>query len=170
MNINRLFTFRNFRMTPANILAVRAAQGVTDGSTFKLDPLIIYGPSSSGKSHLLHAIANRAEEKNPNAGVLMIRANALFLASYEAEASGDKSLLKEIYECADYFLIDDLNKIPETDNINEALSLLKYIVKNGGRVVITSKYMPGEIPGINKEFKRFLCSGLCVDIKRIDEQ
>jgi len=157
-------------MTPENIFAARAAQSLTDGSSFNLNPLFIYGPSNSGKSHLLHAIANRAEEKDPDAGVLMIRANALFLASYEAEASGDKSLFREIYECADYFLIDDLNMIPETDSANGALTLLKDIVDGGGHVVITSRYISRDIPGINNEFRKYLSSGLCVDVKRINKK
>src|SRR5690606_13037692 len=56
--INPTLTFDNFIIDPSNRFAVAAAEAVANANGKAYNPLFIYGGTSSGKTHLLHAIGN----------------------------------------------------------------------------------------------------------------
>ena len=65
-------TFDSFVPGPSNRLAFAAAQSVAETPGRAYNPLMIYGNSGLGKTHLLHAIGNYVRENYPGRRVLYV--------------------------------------------------------------------------------------------------
>ena len=70
--LNKEHTFKSFIEGSNNQFAKNAAQAVaenTGGQSF--NPLIIYGGTGLGKTHLIHAIGNKVLETKPNQNIVI---------------------------------------------------------------------------------------------------
>ena len=63
------FTFANFIEGKSNSQARAAAQYVAESPGGAYNPLLIYGPTGLGKTHLMHSIGNEIQRRNPQARV-----------------------------------------------------------------------------------------------------
>lgn len=68
--LNPNYTFKNFVVGPSNREAYQAALMASQNPGKFYNPLLIYGDSGLGKTHLLHAVGNAAKEKFPKLRVL----------------------------------------------------------------------------------------------------
>src|SRR5262249_7097091 len=57
-NLNPRFTFNSFVVGPFNELAHAAAQAVIRKPGIAYNPLLVYGPTGLGKTHLIQAVGN----------------------------------------------------------------------------------------------------------------
>ena len=64
------YTFDKFIVGPSNNFVAAAAERISDSTDVTFNPLVIYGGVGLGKTHLMHAIAWRIREKNPNRKVV----------------------------------------------------------------------------------------------------
>ena len=64
-SLNDSYTFDNFIMGSCNRFAHAASMAVADNPRIIYNPLVIYGPSGVGKTHLMLAVKNRIQEKFP---------------------------------------------------------------------------------------------------------
>ena len=64
------FTFENFVVGKSNQLAHAAARAVADAPAESYNPLLIYGDSGLGKTHLIYAIAHSIRQHNPGAKIV----------------------------------------------------------------------------------------------------
>ena len=56
--LNTSYNFDNFVEGNSNIIALSASKGVSVSPDGQFNPLLIYGSTGLGKSHLMHAIGN----------------------------------------------------------------------------------------------------------------
>jgi chromosomal replication initiator protein len=70
--LNKAFTFDNFVEGKSNQLARAASVQVSENSGKAYNPLLIYGSSGLGKTHLMHAIGNAVLHKNPSANIVYL--------------------------------------------------------------------------------------------------
>jgi chromosomal replication initiator protein len=68
------YTFERFIALDAAHDAVAACLAVAERPGVACNPLFLTGPTASGKTHLLHAIAHRLRKQHPGANVLRITA------------------------------------------------------------------------------------------------
>ncbi|MFZ2311458.1 MAG: DnaA/Hda family protein, partial [Methylobacter sp.] len=68
--LNKAFTFDNFVEGKSNQLARAASLQVSENIGKAYNPLLIYGSSGLGKTHMMHAIGNAVLEKKPSATVV----------------------------------------------------------------------------------------------------
>ena len=61
------FTFDKFIVGPSNKLAYAAAKAVGENQVKDYNPLLIYGDSGLGKTHLIYSIAHALRHSNPKA-------------------------------------------------------------------------------------------------------
>ena len=71
--IKREFTFENFVVGSSNRFAHAAAKAVANKPAESYNPLLIYGESGLGKTHLLYAIANVVKENNPDFHIVYVK-------------------------------------------------------------------------------------------------
>lgn len=71
-SLNPNYTFDNFVVGDSNKFAHAAAIAVSENLATTYNPLFIYGGVGLGKTHLMHAIGNKAIQKNSNIKVLYV--------------------------------------------------------------------------------------------------
>ena len=101
-------TFDSFVPGSSNRLAFAAAVSVAENPGRAYNPLMIYGNSGLGKTHLLHAIGNFVQENYPGRKVLYV-STGMFLNDFiRAIQTRTQLALHERYRENDVLLIDDI--------------------------------------------------------------
>jgi len=100
--------FDNFVVGPNSKFPVAAAVSVADAPSKAYNPLLIFGGSGLGKTHLLSAIAHHIRDKNKSAKVVYVPADRFVEAVGQA---GSESVLRKIREDTfniSLLLVDDM--------------------------------------------------------------
>ena len=100
------FTFDTFVVGPSNKLAHAASKAVADHPAQNYNPLLIYGDSGLGKTHLIYAIANVIRRNDPNARIAYVKGDELTNELVRAIQEGPHKTaeMREKYRQADLLL------------------------------------------------------------------
>ena len=153
---NKLYTFDNFVV------------GKSNPGQFN-NPLMIYGNSGLGKTHLLHAIGNYLKENQPEAKVIYIYSEDIVTLLIEAmknknvQGNSVEDIKARFMEC-DFLLIDDIQRMKQSASQEIFFNLYNKLIAENKQIIITSDIHPSELKGIeNRLISRFL-SGLKVRV------
>lgn len=149
-------TFENFIESDSNILSYKLLCKLTfydpiskkfipsNDSLSAFNPIYLYGPEGSGKSHLLCATAHAL--KNQNRHVLYTSAKN-FTAHYIASIqSGDMSAFRSYYRTVDALLVDDIDYIARKGATQEEFfHTFNTLHLASKQVVLASKGHPSEL-------------------------
>ncbi|MDX2184469.1 MAG: DnaA/Hda family protein [Gemmatimonadaceae bacterium] len=163
------FRFDNFVVGPANRLAVAAARAVAEGPGSVYNPLVIYGGSGLGKTHLLGAIGAHATHLSPELQVESLATEELVRRLSEAIATGQLDALTAALQRSDILLLDDVQFLtghPETQQV--LLRLFNQLQGAGKQIVLTSDRPPQDIPDVDERLVTRLAGGLTVDVASPD--
>ena len=78
------YTFTNFVVGSSNQFAHAAALAVTNLPTEAYNPLLLYGSTGLGKTHLLHAVAHRIRQHHPTRRVVYLPAESFMRELWQA--------------------------------------------------------------------------------------
>lgn len=165
-------TFESFVVGESNRFAFDAARSVSDpGMEYSpYNPLVIYGETGLGKTHLLNAIRHRLREHSPDLRVLALKGEAFTRQVVSAALSSRLFELREWYCGVDVFLVDDIQFISGLGTFGrstqEFLHALDALAERGRRTVLTLDCHPGEIPNLDGRLRSRMESGLATDLKR----
>jgi len=106
--LNKAFTFDNFVEGKSNQLARAASIQVSENIGKAYNPLLIYGSSGLGKTHMMHAIGNAVLQKNPSATVVYLHSEKFVQDMVKALQQNSINAFKEFYRGVDVLLIDDI--------------------------------------------------------------
>ncbi len=164
-------TFDSFVEGAFNIEAYRAASVVAKNPGQAFNPLFIYSNSGLGKTHLLHAIGNKIQTKNPKAKILYIDAND-FVDEYVKYVKGEKEseTLKDFFSSIDVLLLDDVQFLQNKVKTEEMFFYIyQKMINNNKQVVITSDRQPTELKGLEDRLVTRFSQGLTVNINNPDQ-
>ena len=133
-------SFKQWFTIEENLRATQAAEAVVDSPGLALNPLLVMGPTESGRSHLLHAIAQ---------GVLRRQEGDVFLLT-----AGDITQLERLpngwqdaLSQARLLAIDDAHLMADHPSAATLLgTMVDYALNVGVHVVITSSIDPERWP------------------------
>lgn len=149
--MNPLYTFETFIVSPANQFAYHAARSVAENPGIYYNPLVLYGATGCGKTHLMHAIGNEMIEREPAMKVWYLSAREL---ADELVAS-----VREVMDRIKHLnalLIEDVQFIHGKPYIQaQFFDIITYIYENNRQVVISCNKWPGEMPDIKYLIKKF---------------
>ncbi len=184
---SRVVALRQFIAGPENSLALVAVerlleQGLasTPGATPSLadgcvsaaapsavtfSPLVLYGLSGTGKSHLARGLARQWLQRRKQARVVCLSA-AEFAGQY-AEKVDNRTLdvWRAQLRAAELFVLEDLGQIigkPAAQQ--ELLHTLDILEQRRAAVVVTSRLAPAEMPALAAGLQSRLVGGLCVPL------
>ena len=161
------FTFENFVPNGEHDYAFNAclAAAKTPGNK-NFNPILLYGPSGIGKTHLMVAIGNYIYSNNSKLKISYITTESLmneFTASIR-ERSTDKFTKK--YRKLDVLLLDDIQFLEKSEKLQDELFYtFDEIYNRKGQIVFTSDRPLKEINGIVERLKTRFSRGQNIDLK-----
>ena len=167
--IRREFTFENFVVGPSNRFAHAAAKAVATLPAEAYNPLLIYGESGLGKTHLLYSIANVIKKNNPSFHIVYVKGDQFTNELISAITEGKNTEFRSKYRTADLFLMDDIQFIAGKDSTQEEFfHTFNTLFEAKKQIVLTSDRPPEAMSKLEDRLKtRFQC-GLLADIQPPD--
>ncbi len=164
------YTFERFVVGSTNKFAFTAAQKVADEPGGSYNPLFIYGQSGLGKTHLLHAIANRVRQRHPDYRILYIQSEAFVNELIDDLRHGrDMQRFRDKYRNVDVFLMDDVQFIAGKDSSEEELfHTFNTLYEQKKQIVFTSDRPPQEMLRLEQRLRTRFEQGLPADIQPPD--
>ena len=161
------FTFENYIVGSSNRFAHAAAMAVADSEqTINLyNPLLIYGNSGVGKTHLLLAVKNHASKKFPNKKIEYIRGEEFTNNMIKALHDGSIDEFKNRYRNVDIFLMDDIHFIAGKDSTQEEFfNTFNALYQNNKQIIVTCDRPLKEIKTLEDRIRSRFEGGVMADI------
>jgi len=163
------FTFDRFVVGSSNQFAAAAAEAVAlrPGGTY--NPLYLYGGSGLGKTHLLHAIANRLAETSPTLKVAYMTTEQFVNELINCIQRKQMEAFRQTFRSVDMLLLDDIQFIAGKERTQEEFfHTFNTLQSTGRQVVFTSDARPADIPGLEERLRSRFLQGLIADIQPPD--
>jgi chromosomal replication initiator protein len=169
-NLNPRYTFENFIKGDSNQLARAAALAVGNnpgGTSF--NPLVIYGGTGLGKTHLMHALGNHAIALGKAKRVVYVSSEKFTIEFVEAIQSDRVNEFSYFYRSVDLLIVDDIQffsgKEKTQDNFFHTFNTLYQL---GKQIVLSSDVPPKELKGLDERLISRFQSGLTADVQPPD--
>jgi len=169
-SLNPRYTFDNFIKGDSNQLARAAASAVANnprGTTF--NPLVIYGGTGLGKTHLIQAIGNYALAHGKASRMSYVSSEKFTVEFVDAIQSDRIRDFSTFYRSMDILIVDDIQffsgKEKTQDNFFHTFNELHQV---GKQIVLSSDRPPKEIKGLDDRLLSRFQWGLTADIQPPD--
>ncbi len=169
-NLNPRYLFDNFIKGDCNQLARAAAMAVANnpgGTSF--NPLVLYGGTGLGKTHLMHALGNHAANNGKARRIAYISSEKFTVDFIESVQEDKVNEFSSFYRSMDLLIVDDIQffagKEKTQDNFFHTFNTLYQL---GRQIVLSSDVPPKELHGLDERLiSRFQC-GLTADVQPPD--
>lgn len=165
--LNPRYTFDSFIRGECNQLAGSAALAVSQnpGGT-RFNPLLIYGETGVGKTHLAQAIGNYIIRKNRRARVLYTTSERFTMEFVNAIQNNKTNEFISFYRSIDVLIVDDIQffagKEKTQDNFFHTFNALH---QQGKQIILTSDRPPRNLSDVDDRLISRFQWGLTVDIQ-----
>ena len=167
--INEKYTFDNFVVGSSNNFAYAAALAVAQEPSEAYNPLFIYGGVGLGKTHLMNAIGNYVQIRDPSKKVLLMTSETIANELISGIGKKNTSELRNKLRNVDYLMVDDIQFLSKTKITQEEFfNTFNDLRENHRQIVISSDRPPREIPEIEERLRSRFEWGLIVDIQKPD--
>lgn len=149
-----------------NVLAISAIGKVVDDPAGPWNPLFLFGPSSVGKTHLLHALRLRLEKRHQAWNVLLLPAGE-FLDECEQAWQNNRTIdfRRQLWNL-DAILIDDVHTLADRPSaLEEVYHTFNRFMADSKFLAFTSRDAPVDLSGFPLALRTRLGSGLVVPIE-----
>ena len=168
--LNSRYTFENFIKGDSNQLARAAASAVANnpgGTSF--NPLVIYGTTGLGKTHLIQAIGNHAMAHAKAKRVIYVSSERFTVEFVEAIQRDTTNEFAGFYRSMDILIVDDIQffagKERTQDHFFHTFNELHQL---GKQIVLSSDRPPKELKGLDDRLLSRFQWGLTSDIQPPD--
>ena len=164
--INSDFTFDNFVEGKSNQLAKAAAIQVAGNPGKAYNPLFIYGGVGLGKTHLMHAVANRIKANNSEARLAYVHSERFVGDMVKALQHNTINDFKAAYRSLDALMIDDIQFFAGKERSQEEFfHTFNALLESQQQVILTCDRYPKEVDGLEERLKSRFGWGLTVAIE-----
>jgi len=160
------FTFDSFVEGKSNQLAKAAAIQVAGNPGRSYNPLFIYGGVGLGKTHLMHAVANKIKERNADARIAYVHSERFVSDMVKALQHNTINDFKTAYRTLDALMIDDIQFFAKKDRSQEEFfHTFNALLESQQQVILTCDRYPKEVDGLEERLKSRFGWGLTVAIE-----
>ena len=169
-NLNPENSFENFVEGECNRLARSAGIAVSNnpgGTAF--NPLLIYGDSGLGKTHLAQAIGIDVKDKFPEKTVLYVNANKFQTQFVESIRNNNRNDFLHFYQMIDVLVIDDVHEFAGKEKTQDTFfHIFNHLHQSGKQLILTSDKPPVELQGMEQRLLSRFKWGLSADLQTPD--
>lgn len=146
-------SFTNFLVTPENDLPFRIFQEFIKPSedtwSFPFNPIYLFGPEGSGKTHLMQAAVSALKESG---GKILYVASDLFTEHLvSAIRSGEMQRFRSFYRNVDALFIEDIEVFSgKAATQEEFFHTFNSLHTEGKLIVVSSSYAPGDLKSVEE--------------------
>jgi chromosomal replication initiator protein len=164
--INSTFTFDSFVEGKSNQLAKAAAIQVAGNPGRAYNPLFIYGGVGLGKTHLMHAVANKIKENNSEARLAYVHSERFVSDMVKSLQHNTINDFKTAYRSLDALMIDDIQFFAGKERSQEEFfHTFNALLESQQQVILTCDRYPKEVDGLEERLKSRFGWGLTVAIE-----
>lgn len=165
-NLNGTFTFESFVEGKSNQLARAASMQVAENPGVAYNPLFIYGGVGLGKTHLMHAVGNLVQQRQPGANVVYLHSERFVADMVKALQHNAINEFKKYYRSVDALLIDDIQFFAHKERSQEEFfHTFNALLEGQQQVILTCDRYPKEVDGLEERLKSRFGWGLTVAIE-----
>lgn len=164
--LNPSYTFETFVVGDNNQFAYASARAVVDKLGTLYNPLLLYGGSGLGKTHLLHAIGNQILETNPQVVVLYQTTDRFVTEFIHAIRFDSVAKFQAKYKQVDLLLVDDIQFMVNKEQTQEVFfHIFNNLYEMNKQIVLSCDTLPRYLGGLADRLKSRLEWGLIADVQ-----
>lgn len=169
VRLNPRYTFESFVAGSSNRFAHAAAAAVAETPGKAYNPLLIYGASGLGKTHLLHAIGHYVMSYYENLRVKYVSTEELTNDFINAISSNRTAEFRSTYRDIDVLLVDDIQFLAQKIQTQEEFFHTFNTLHNAQKqIVMTSDRPPKLLEALEPRLRSRFEWGLMTDIQPPD--
>lgn len=160
------YTLSSFIEGKSNSQARAAGLQVASSPGAVYNPLLIYGESGLGKTHLMHGVGNAILEAKADARIAYVGAEQWFNQMVSAIRFGRQVEFKNFYRSVDALLIDDIHFLAGKEHSQEEFfHTFNALIEGRKQIVLTCDRYPRELDALDDRLKSRFTWGLSVPIE-----
>ena len=168
-HMNNRYTFDTFVTGDSNSLAYAACRAVAEYPGKSYNPLMIWGESGLGKTHLLHATAHYAQELRPNMRIKYVSSEELTNEFINSISTGGRKDFKDRYRNLDLLIVDDTQFLQGKESTQEEFfHTFNALHQAGKQIVLSSDRPPRQLTTLEDRLRTRFESGLTADVHSPD--
>ncbi len=165
--LNPNYTFENFIEGDCNRLALSAGFAVANkpgGTAF--NPLMVFGGTGLGKTHLVHAIGNHIKQVNKNKVVLYVSAEKFMNQFVDSLKNNNNHDFINFYQYLDVLVIDDVHFFAKKEKTQEIFfQIFNHLHQSGKQLILTSDRAPKDLKDMDERLLSRFKWGLSADLQ-----
>lgn len=161
----------NFVVGDNSRLAYNACLAVVENPVPVYNPLLIYGGSGVGKTHLIQGVGNAIIEKYPHKKVFYSTSEEFSNTFYQVLQKGEIQEFRDVFRSLDVLLLDDIQFFEKvfgkgSGSIEEEFfHTFNKLQEQGKQIIMISDRYPKEIKNLSKRLESRFLSGLSVEMQ-----
>ncbi len=169
VSLNPKYTFESFVIGPFNRFANAAAVAVAESPAKAFNPLFISGGSGLGKTHLLHAVGNYAQELQPGLRIKYVSSEE-FTNDYINSVRDDRQeSFKRRYRNLDILMVDDIQFLAGKEGTQEEFfHTFNALHQAEKQIILSSDRPPRQLTTLEDRLRTRFEGGLITDIQPPD--
>jgi chromosomal replication initiator protein len=145
-------------------LAVAAKPGATS-----FNPLMLYGSTGLGKTHLAQAIGNQVRQLFPTKTVLYVGAEKFTQQFVDALKNQSANDFVHFYQMMDVLILDDVHNLANKEKTQDVFfHIFNHLHQNGKQLILTSDRPPKDLRGMEDRLLSRFKWGLSTDLQAPD--
>ncbi len=167
--LNPKYTFETFVIGSSNRFPHAAAVAVAEAPGKSYNPLLVYGDSGLGKTHLLHAIGHYVNSLYSGARVRYVSSEEFTNEFINAIRDDRQDRFKRRYRDVDVLLIDDIQFLEgKTQTQEEFFHTFNTLHNANKQIVLTSDRAPKRLEALEDRLRNRFEWGLITDVQPPD--
>ncbi|HWJ83705.1 MAG TPA: chromosomal replication initiator protein DnaA [Nocardioides sp.] len=167
--LNPKYTFETFVIGSSNRFPHAAAVAVAEAPGKSYNPLLVYGDSGLGKTHLLHAIGHYVRSLYAGAKVRYVSSEEFTNEFINAIRDDRQERFKRRYRDVDVLLIDDIQFLEgKTQTQEEFFHTFNALHNANKQIVLTSDRAPKRLEALEDRLRSRFEWGLITDVQPPD--
>ncbi|WP_460838103.1 chromosomal replication initiator protein DnaA [Nocardioides marmoraquaticus] len=167
--LNPRYSFETFVIGSSNRFAHAAAVAVAEAPGKAYNPLLVYGDSGLGKTHLLHAIGHYVRNLWTGAKIRYVSSEAFTNDVINAIKDANTAALQRRYRDVDVLLVDDIQFLEGKQQTQEEFFHTFNTLHNANKqIIISSDRPPKRLTQLEDRLRNRFEWGLLTDVQPPD--